>query len=436
MNTHIDDSHLDALLGVWAGALIRLMAREAHHAGIALYLVGGMVRDLLLGRANHDTDIDFTIEGDAIAFARRLHARFGGRLEVFPPFGTAKWRLAGAVLPLAFPNDTCPIDHLDFAMTRAESYARPGALPTVRPASLHEDLHRRDFTINTLAVRLEPEWGSILDLFGGLADLRTGFVRALHPLSFVDDPTRLIRAWRFAHRLGFALDPHTAEWMRAGLDVLPAVTGERLRNELTLMLGEPRPARGMERLAAEGILTRIHPLFTLPADLEKDFAALDEHAARQPPPDIITSRWLVILAALTEQAREQVGARLLFPAHTLSRAGGLRALLDGIEQVEHRPSALTALCEAHHAAHPLLHFTLAALLEPPDRARVQQFIDIWQHTRPIANGDSLRALGLRPGRCFGVILSRLRKAWLDGEISTESEENALIAGMIASGICD
>jgi tRNA nucleotidyltransferase (CCA-adding enzyme) len=435
MNAQIDDSRIDALLGVWAGALIRLMAREAHHAGVKLYLVGGMVRDLLLGRANHDTDIDFTVEGDAIAFAQTLHTRFGGKLDTFPPFGTAKWRLADAALPLAFPEGSSPIDHLDFATTRTETYARPGALPTVRPASLHDDLHRRDFTINTLAVRLEPEWGTILDLFGGIADLRAGVVRALHPNSFVDDPTRILRAWRFAHRLSFTIAPDTARWMHAGLEVMPSVTGERLRNELTLMLGEPNPAQGMEKLAAAGVLTAIHTAFTLPSDLSQQFAALDEYAASHPAPDLIAARWLTILAALTDEARAQVGTRLLFPAHTIARAGALRALLHGVHP-DARPSALTALFEAHDGAHPLVHFTLSALLPLPARTCARQFMETWRHVRPLTDGNALRAHGLRPGRCFGVILTRLRAAWLDGEISTENEENALLAGIIASGVCD
>ncbi len=153
--------------------------------------------------------------------------------------------------------------HLDFVSARTEFYTAPTVLPTVESGSIKLDLHRRDFTINTLALCLNPDrWGQLLDFYGGLADLRAGLIRALHSLSFVDDPTRILRAVRYEQRFGFQIEPRSLELMADALDLLDSVTAARIRHELERILHEADPERYLKRLDALGVLAHIHPALT------------------------------------------------------------------------------------------------------------------------------------------------------------------------------
>src|SRR6185295_6671142 len=175
--------------------LLKRIGRLADERGVAVYLVGGVVRDLLLKR--EILDLDLTVEGDGMAFARLVADRYGAGLAVFERFATAR---------LAFPDGL----KMDIATTRRESYAQPAVLPTVQPASIEEDLFRRDFTINAIAVQLNPhQFGSVFDPCGGQGDLRVRTIRVLHSGSFQDDPTRIFRAIRFEQRFGFRLERTT-----------------------------------------------------------------------------------------------------------------------------------------------------------------------------------------------------------------------------------
>ena len=208
--------------------------------GYPLYAVGGFVRDLLLAQPNFD--LDLVVEGDAIRLAQELVAATGGRLRSHRRFGTAKWILPAE---LAGENGQLP-DSLDFVTARTEFYEHPTALPTVERSSIKQDLHRRDFTINTLAVRLTPDrWGELLDFYGGREDLEDGVIRVLHSLSFVEDPTRILRAARFEQRFDFEIEPRTEELIGDALDLLDRVSAERVRHELELILAEAEPERAL-----------------------------------------------------------------------------------------------------------------------------------------------------------------------------------------------
>src|SRR5579864_4764071 len=206
--------------------LIELIGTEAERLGIRVYLVGGFVRDLLLGRPN--VDLDFVVEGEAAPIVRHLCQQYGGVPHIASTsfFGTVKWLLNSSwvqTLGLA-ANPGDETFSIDFARARRETYAHPGALPMVdpTPVALEEDLLRRDFTINALAIRLPDE--VLIDKLGGTADLEAGLIRILHDRSFNDDPTRLFRAVRFAHRFGFRLEQHTASLISGGLAALPHVS--------------------------------------------------------------------------------------------------------------------------------------------------------------------------------------------------------------------
>jgi tRNA nucleotidyltransferase (CCA-adding enzyme) len=239
-------------------ALIRVIAAEAHELHAAVYIVGGFVRDLMLERPSQDFDL--VVEGDAIGLAYNLSRRYGGRVTSHARFGTAKWFL-GEIRHLNGDQD--PVDlppFIDLITARTEFYTHPTALPTVERGSIKLDLHRRDFTINTLALRLDGRhYGELHDYWGGLNDLRLGLVRCLHSLSFVDDPTRMLRAVRFEQRFSFAIEERTLQLLREAISLLGRVSGDRVRHELDHILDEEHAASMLMRLDALGLLAAIHP---------------------------------------------------------------------------------------------------------------------------------------------------------------------------------
>jgi len=260
------------------GPLLDLLVQASEMAqemGYALYIVGGFVRDLLLGEPN--LDMDLVVEGDAIRLARQLARRVGAGTRSHGRFGTAKIILEDRRAEFGVPS-------LDFATARLEFYAHSAALPEVEQSSIKADLHRRDFTINTLAIRLDSgHYGRLLDFYGGEQDLNDGLVRALHSLSFIEDPTRIMRAVRFEQRLGFRIEPRTAELIKNALPMLSRVTGERVRHELLLILGEDEPERALRRLDELGVLAQIHAHLAIDEETARLFAGLRHEVA--------TGRW-------------------------------------------------------------------------------------------------------------------------------------------------
>ena len=219
-------------------SLLRELGNLADEEGVSLYLVGGVVRDLLLKRKNWD--LDLAVEGDGIAFARLVADRYGAGLAVFERFATAR---------LVFQDGL----KMDIATTRRESYAQPAVLPTVQPASIEEDLYRRDFTINAIAIQLNPrQFGRLLDPYGGQRDLRARTIRVLHAGSFQDDPTRIFRAIRFEQRFGFRLERTTLRLLAqaASTNLIQQLSGPRLQNEILLLFAEHDPVRAIARLGS------------------------------------------------------------------------------------------------------------------------------------------------------------------------------------------
>ncbi len=254
--------------------LIQKVAEKAAEEGVALYVVGGFVRDLLLDRPSLDFDI--VVEGEAIALANALQALYGGRVTTHSRFGTAKWFLEGSTLG----SNGLP-EFLDFITARTEFYTSPTALPTVSRGSIKLDLHRRDFTINTLALRLDGvHYGELHDHWGGLADLESGIVRVLHSLSFVDDPTRMLRGVRFEQRFAFSFSERTQELMGEARPLLAKLSGDRIRHELDLILDEQRAVAKFSRLMDLGLLEAISPSLTRDDGLVRRL----NNALNTPPP--------------------------------------------------------------------------------------------------------------------------------------------------------
>ena len=249
--------------------LLTTAGKTASAMGFSLYLVGGFVRDLLLGLPS--TDLDVVVEGDAIALANRLAEEYGGRTISHTRFGTAKWMVAPGDAGVTIARPLA----LDLVTARTEFYEHPAALPVVEAGSLRHDLYRRDFTINTMAICLNgPRYGELLDFYGGKADLDNRLIRVLHNLSFVDDATRILRAARLAERLSFEIEERTAALIANGWDSLDHVSGDRLRNELKLIFREPEPERIIRRLDGLGMLRRLQPSLRYTPSLADRFAAM------------------------------------------------------------------------------------------------------------------------------------------------------------------
>jgi tRNA nucleotidyltransferase (CCA-adding enzyme) len=243
----------------------------AAEMGFCAYAVGGMVRDLFLERDTFDLDI--VVEGEGIRFARGLADRLRARVKGYERFGTATITLPGGA-------------RVDVATARTESYDAPAALPRVTPGSIRDDLLRRDFTINAMALALAPgEFGKLLDEFGGVRDIREGRIRVLHERSFVDDPTRIFRAVRFEARLGFRIVAADERRIREALalSLLERLEEYRIAAELRLILGEPDPSRPLLRLAQLGVLEALEGLRGRRRSLDKPLAKIGRvlHAARR-----------------------------------------------------------------------------------------------------------------------------------------------------------
>jgi tRNA nucleotidyltransferase (CCA-adding enzyme) len=424
-------------------ALIELIRRTgvlAGELGYPLYAVGGFVRDLLLGHPN--LDVDLVVEGDAIRLAHELAGRLGGHVRSHRRFGTAKW-----ILPPDLPdfsNSAGLPESLDFATARTEFYEHPTALPMVERSSIKLDLHRRDFTINTLAIRLTPErWGELLDFYGGRKDLDERLIRALHSLSFVEDPTRILRAIRFEQRFGFQIEPRTEELIGNALDLMERVSAERVRHELELILAEAEPERALNRLAELGVLTLLNPDLHCDAWFQARAAALRglisqvrNSTSEIPPPmtlaaDALPPLYLALLTfqmpaeslqALAERYRLRKSYRDL-----LGEVARLRAQLPRLSRNGLKSSEIVAILdETSDEARLLIRVATDSWL-------VRQRLDLYQrrlrHVRPVLTGTDLRRMGLPPGRHYSQILERLRAAHLDEEITEQADEERLVEEM-------
>jgi len=350
------------------------------------WVVGGAVRDLLLGAGDAVVDLDLVVEGDAIAAAERLAAALGGSLVAHDAFGTASVEAGGHVY--------------DLATARAESYARPGALPDVRPGTLEEDLRRRDFTVNAIAVSFDGRTAAAPHAF---SDLGARVLRVLHPGSFLDDPTRLLRLVRYATRLGFAVEPDTAALAGEALagGALATVTPARIGGELRLLLRERSAVEALAwvadwplgvELSFDAVLARrAHAL--LPADGRADLLLLGS-ACRSVDPAVLAG-WLDALEFSGRERDLVVG---------VAQADAIEGGLAGAS----RPSEIAAVARGV----PVEAVALAGALGAASAARA--WIDDLRHVRLDIDGGDLLAAGVPEGPALGRALAAALTARLDG----------------------
>lgn len=399
--------------------LLEQAGKLAHEAGMRLYLAGGSVRDILLGCPHQDWDL--VVEGDGLSLAEALGEAWGGKSILHDRFLTARIELDGET-------------HFDIATARTETYPRPGALPVVTPASMAEDLWRRDFAANALAVALGPDdWGDVLDPTGGIEDLRRRLIRALHDRSFWDDATRIVRAVGFEQRLGFSIERHTEAWIReaAAHGALQTVSTERLGEAILPLLsnsvGPQVLARGHELGIARALGVRVafsrralRALREVPAALK----ALGE--AADPRARAVACLVALLLGRNVEAV--QVIERLHLDRFTARELRGaeraLRTWPEGFRP-EARPGDLWAqLREADFGA-----VTMLWLANPSPTVR-KALVTFWRDLRPTKPDfdlDDLRALGFRPGVLFGEAVQAALRAKLndragrDGQLAVARE---------------
>jgi tRNA nucleotidyltransferase (CCA-adding enzyme) len=399
---------LDRLGADPAGKVLLRLARDRDD----VHVVGGYVRDALLDRPARE--IDVLVEGDALSLAEALAEELGGSVERHERFGTALVRGADG--------------QLDLAAARRERYPEPGALPLVSlGASAQEDLQRRDFTVNAIAVQVGgDEAGRVREAGRGLADLRAGRLRVLHAASFRDDPTRLLRLARYAHRLGFEPEAHTLELAREAIEdgALARVSGARRGAELRLALTEPDPVATLGAFARLGLLEGLHPSLRWDAELARRALALLPSDGRAD---------LVVLAACATDFADATALiawldALEFPArdrHTVCAAAlGARPLAE-------RLAAAGSASELHAAAsgRTVEQVALAGARDPAAAPAARRWLSELRHVRLEIDGEDLIEAGIPVGPEIGRRLREALAAKLDG--AADGRESELRAALDA-----
>lgn len=427
MGITLDSSRLEVL---------HLLAFQASLLRMPLYLVGGVVRDILLGRTVRDFDL--MLEGNSAEFAEYIVRKFGGKILIHSKFGTATWILNESTfkrLNVPAPQFSESTLSFDFISARSEYYEYPGALPTVKPSTVDDDLHRRDFTINAMALRLDADFfGDLVDPLDGRKDLENKLIRALHERSFVDDPTRMFRAVRYAERYQFEIASETLRLINKGArTVLAKLSGERLRHEIDMVFEEEHPAAIFEKLNVLDLISVVHPAMSsadtqwLTSLIEKPAEEFGELVI----PDILSFRqtlgWVFYLLNLPEAEIESIGRRLAFPLPLSRAARGASVLNKTISSfTDWRPSQWTLYLDELPSL--AVYAVWLATFEPA----LREYFMTWRNIKPFTSGYTLQGRGLAPGPRYKEILSRLRAAWLDGKIKNEEEETRMLNQLMRS----
>lgn len=406
--------------------LLLLLGQKAEKEGFKAYAVGGFVRDLILGVPNYDLDI--AVEDNAINFARMLPPLLGGKLYVHEEFGTAT-----LTLPDGF--------QIDFATARMEFYQFPAASPEVEQTTIKHDLYRRDFTINTLAFSLNSggSFGKFLDFFGGYDDLQAGLIRVLYNLSFVEDPTRILRAIRFGCRYGFKLEDQTRSFMETALQdkMLTKASDARLGHEFRHLFNEPNVPALLSMAREMGVLGAVLPGLEWNENLNQQILAAARTIQWNKEQNLVNADSWLVYPVLLLMATGTAGAgflkRLGLTLKEQREAEAVVASLENVSQRLTRPDLSAS--EIYELLHQLPVIGLLALMAANPgqamlRSRVLLYLEQLADVELSIDGHDLIKLGFEPGPEMGRALKALRRARLDGEIASRDEELALADSLL------
>jgi len=404
-------------------SLLKLAGEVAEGQGFQAYLVGGSVRDLLRGEEN--LDIDIVIEGEGIVFARAFGERVHAKVRTHQKFGTAQ----------IFTNGT----KLDVATARTEYYESPAALPKVETSSIKKDLYRRDFTINTLAVKLNPrDFGLLTDFFGGQRDLREKTLRVLHNLSFVEDPTRAFRAVRFSERFGFKIGKHTENLIKSTIEMnlFEKLSGPRLCEELLISFQETDPIKTLKRLSVYGLLKVIHPRLEFTGELETTLRSLQETLSWF---DLLfleekTDRGILYLMVLFSGLKEEEVRSVLDRLSPPPKAREL--ILKGLSQAKDilRKLPLDDPAETYALLSKLdietVLFVMALSKDRKKQKVISHYLTELRNVRTILTGKDLKKRGIPPGPLYSTILKELLDEKLRGHLKSRDDEERFVSSRV------
>ena len=406
--------------------LLKNIGKIADEAGVNAYAVGGFVRDLLLGYENFDVDI--VIEGDGIAFANKFGKKFKAKVKSHQRFGTAV-----VIMPDGF--------RLDVATARTEYYEYPTALPTVELSSIKKDLYRRDFTINTLAIKLNSnDYGNLIDFFGGQRDIKEKAIRALHNLSFVEDPTRVFRAIRFEQRFNFKIGKHTQNLVKTAvkMELFHKLSGKRVFNEMKLIFEEAEPVKALSRMSELDLLKFVHPKITFKDESARLFEKIREAIAWFDLLflDIAIEKWLIyfmgLINGLGRKDVEEICKRLTIPEKSAKKL------------IEAKENAETVLSEfqrhttpqpsrIHRLLHTLSVETIVFMMAKAKEKMAKKYISLYlTELRKISlsiTGRDLIKIGVKQGPKFRTILEKAFEKKMNGILKTKKDELKFVKGL-------
>lgn len=407
--------------------LIYLAADIAAKNNMPVYLVGGFVRDLILGVKN--LDLDIAVEGDGIKFAGEFAGILKAKFICHRRFGTA----------------TVSLRHnlkIDVASARKEIYPQPASLPLVKRGSLKDDLGRRDFTINAMAISIQKEdFGKLIDFFGGQSDLNEKKIRILHPLSFIDDPTRILRAIRFAQRYNFKIEPKTLAYLKEAIriEMFKQVKPQRLRDELILILKEEKPLGQIKRIQELAGFDFICPGLTLTKSTRELLCSVKNQISwfrRDYPERRRLDVWLVYFMGLMDflairdvkSICKKFALRKGEEKRILSYKKINRKFILELSQTRIKPSKIFSLLEP--LSYEVIILIKAKYTNRNVQKHIEDFLAIYNGLRLEIGGDDLQRLGVSPGPYYRKIFTLVLKAKLEGKIKTREEELALIKKLI------
>ncbi|XXJ19678.1 CBS domain-containing protein [Desulfovibrio caledoniensis] len=389
--------------------------------GWEVYAVGGFVRDILLGRPN--LDLDLVVEGDGIAFAKRFADRLGGRVKAHSKFKTA----------VVILDDG---QRVDVATARLEYYEYPAALPTVELSSIKMDLYRRDFTVNALALRINPgRYGQLVDFFGAERDIRNRTIRVLHSLSFVEDPTRILRAIRFERRFDFQIGGQTMRLIKNALNLklFSKLSGPRVMHELQLIMDEEDPLACLLRMQELGIMEAIHPLLSLDKERIQILTELVKvhnwYKLLYLDPEVVPWKLYILgmTAGIKRDKISQVTRRLHFTQKEERDFFHLRDMIgEALMKLMGWKEGRSRLSRLYRILHPIpvegILFLMARSRKEYIRRNISQYLARLQYIQIEVNGKDLKNIGIEPGPIYTAILDRLMTAKIDGRAETRHEQ--------------